>query len=77
MDNKNKLKYNFRIIKMANLINNLGNISSLLDIGCRDGSLEDKLDDRIEYFGCDLFQNEINSVSFVGDALKNSKSNTD
>ncbi len=69
MDINNKSKSNFRIIKGAELVNNLEDVVSLLDVGCRDSSLEDRLDSKIEYFGCDLFQNDKNSVDFVGDVL--------
>jgi len=55
-----------RINEVAKLVNGL-RINTLLDVGCRDCALKDKLDLDIGYSGCDLFQNSDNSVKYVGD----------
>ena len=45
------------------------NISSILDVGCRDNSLKNYLPNNIYYSGNDLFQNKNNGVKYVGDIL--------
>lgn len=41
-------------------------LKSILDVGCRDCKLKDYVADVVEqYKGCDLFQNEANSVDYV------------
>lgn len=60
---------NKRIEYISKILNNPAMIyKSLLDVGCRDCSLSKGLKDK-DYSGCDLFQNDTNSVEFVGDIL--------
>ena len=56
-----------RVTEASHLINNIKDIKSLLDVGCRDCILQKSLSDNITYIGCDLYQNQDNSVSIVGD----------
>lgn len=44
-------------------------ITSLLDVGCRENVLKNFLPSSINYAGNDLFQNEKNGVTYVGDIL--------
>ena len=59
---------NYRIERAARIINEL-DYQTLLDVGCRDGSLKSLLPESKEYYGNDLFQNSINSVNYVGDII--------
>lgn len=58
----------YRVEEVAKTINNL-NIKSLLDVGCRDTILKKYINQNIQYFGNDLFQNELHTVNYLGDIL--------
>lgn len=53
-----------RVKEAANIIN-ISSVKSLLDIGCRGGSLRDNLWSGQDYFGCDLIAG--NNVDYLGD----------
>ncbi len=46
---------------------NRNNINSVLDIGCRDCYLNEKLPRSIKYYGNDILQNKQETVHYVGD----------
>lgn len=54
-----------RIQIAGNILKPLG-IKSVLDVGCRDGSLSDELPS-VDYSGADLFPDKRGRVKFVGD----------
>ncbi|OKS88466.1 methionine biosynthesis protein MetW [Mucilaginibacter polytrichastri] len=56
----------FRISEVAKIIEGR-NIKSVLDIGCRDCVLKTHLNNDIDYYGNDLFQNDKGIVNYVGD----------
>lgn len=56
-----------RVKKAAELINKQNDITTLLDVGCRDCILKQYLSANIKYTGLDLFQNNKNTVAIVGD----------
>lgn len=58
----------YRVEEVAYIINEI-KVNSLLDVGCRDCILKKHISDDIEYSGNDLFQNEYNSVRYIGDIL--------
>lgn len=57
-----------RIVEVAKIVNRL-NVKSLLDVGCRDIILKNRILPEIIYSGNDLYQNQSNSVKYVGDIL--------
>ncbi len=59
-----------RIIETQKIINQLNDVKTLLDVGCRDTILKNGLKHQIEYYGCDLYQNKYNNVTYVGDITK-------
>lgn len=60
---------NFRIKKCLDLLKEVQDISSVLDVGCRDAALAKGLSPNISYKGADLFQNSEGTVDYVGDFL--------
>jgi len=59
-----------RIQFASEILKSMPPAASLLDVGCRDGSLVDRLPPSTAYFGADLFQNERGNVAFLGDIQK-------
>lgn len=59
----------YRVEVVAKIINKI-KIKSILDVGCRDSVLKKYISSEIEYSGNDLFQNDNDSVKYVGDILK-------
>ena len=59
---------NFRIDAASSAINGFG-VTSLLDVGCRGCELQKAISEKIDYFGNDLFQNNAESVAYVGDFM--------
>ncbi|RWN55630.1 methyltransferase domain-containing protein [Mesorhizobium sp.] len=57
-----------RVEKTGTLIRGLDEVSTLLDVGCRDGILRDHIPDHIDYSGADLFPIG-DHVKYVGDFL--------
>jgi hypothetical protein len=58
-----------RVKEASKIINKL-DIKNLLDVGCRDCILKSRINQNIQYFGADLFQNDTRSVDYVGDINK-------
>ena len=58
-----------RITQTSQLIEKMVGVSSLLDVGCRDGILRRNINKEIDYFGADLF-NCGPHVNYVGDIME-------
>ena len=56
----------YKLEFIGNIINKV-KLTSVLDVGCRDCYLKKLIPNDVDYFGCDIFQNEENSIEFVGD----------
>lgn len=56
-----------RIDFVAGMIIEHGSITSVLDVGCRESELANRLPDSIIYVGSDLRQNRAGLVTYIGD----------
>jgi 2-polyprenyl-3-methyl-5-hydroxy-6-metoxy-1,4-benzoquinol methylase len=56
-----------RVRVAGEAIGSLPDVRTLLDVGCRDSRLMAFLRPQVEYAGADLYQNDRNTVDYVGD----------